>query len=83
MSKSDQFMKQCTLVRVTKGGFASTVSWLPEQFVKIGNYVMLKNEEGEWVDGWKIITHSTEKRSYDDINKQSQEYKSMSTYGRK
>jgi hypothetical protein len=68
-------MIQCEM----KKGETTTTSWIPEKFVKLGNFVKLKDENNEWVDGWKI-TFVGSKMSYDNCNKNSQDHKSMATF---
>ena len=30
-------------------------SWLPQRFSRVGHYVKLKMEDGNWEDGWKVV----------------------------
>lgn len=45
---------QCHLERRTKTGRTETASWLPIRHAKVGNYVKLKESNGEWTDGWAV-----------------------------
>jgi hypothetical protein len=31
------------------------VSWIPERFAVVDKYLKIQNEDGEWVDGWKVV----------------------------
>jgi hypothetical protein len=51
------YYKQCVLERVNSPiSFSMTTSWLPEEFATIGQFVKLKQEDGTWSDGWKVIS---------------------------
>lgn len=30
-------------------------SWIPQKFAKKGKFLKLKNENGEWENGWEVI----------------------------
>jgi hypothetical protein len=30
------------------------VVWIPEKFAKVGQILKIKDENDEWVDGWKV-----------------------------
>jgi len=49
MGKSDQH-KQCRLKR----GSSFTNSWLPAKFAKVGKVLGLKDEQGNWEEGWVV-----------------------------
>ena len=77
-------MRQCRLEKpIESGGQRMMVTWLPEKFAKVNDIVKLKNEDDEWIDGWKIVTVGDTRITYEDSNKQSQAHKSMATYGGK
>jgi hypothetical protein len=78
---SKYYMKQCKLERNITDGVSTTTTWIPEQYAIVGNYIKLKDEHDVWVDGWRVILASTECTSYEDCNKQSQDYKGMATSG--
>jgi hypothetical protein len=51
---------QCTLEK--RSGFSTlkTVSWIPSKFAEIGKTIKLKDDNGNWVDGWNVIGLGTE-----------------------
>lgn len=50
--------KQCKLVKKTHQGQLETVSWIPDKFANIGGVIKLKNDDGEWDDGWVVMSAS-------------------------
>jgi hypothetical protein len=50
MSKKTYY-RQC---RLNKSGMLDQVSWIPEQFAVLGKVLKLRNEGGEWDDGWVV-----------------------------
>lgn len=46
--------RQCRLRKKTPDGYMETTSWIPEPFCKVGKVLKLKNDDGEWVDGWVV-----------------------------
>jgi hypothetical protein len=80
MSKNKQpkyYMRQCTFTKPTKDGVSQTTSWIPEEFAKLNKYVKLKNESDEWIDGWQVISVSENRRTYEECNDRSQDYKNQ------
>jgi hypothetical protein len=53
-----KFYRQCSLLRHIPGGTEHTTSWLPECFAHVGWTLKLKDEKGQWVDGWVVMTAS-------------------------
>ena len=66
---------QCHLERPVEGGQGSMVmvSWIPSHLAQVGLVVNLKNDEGEWTNGWKV-TYAGPKRDGDDIEARSREW---------
>jgi uncharacterized protein YxeA len=73
-------MFQCTLEKKSEEGRKVTVSWIPETFAKVGNYVKIKNEDEKWTDGWEITTVSKSSMSSEACNKLSQDHRGMATF---
>ncbi len=63
----EYFLKQCRLERKVPNGTATLVSYIPEQFAKLGKFVKLRNEEGEWTDGYKVVFASEGRMSSNSI----------------
>jgi uncharacterized membrane protein YGL010W len=61
MNKTDYYC-QCTLEKYAKNYTATKVSFIPEQFAFAGNVLKLKNEDGEWVEGWivQLVGHKVD-----------------------
>lgn len=46
---------QCSLTRKTgKDSASHMVSFIPAEFAVVGNYLKLKNMNGEWEDNWHV-----------------------------
>lgn len=54
MSKATKY-RQCSLSRKHALGETRQVTWLPEKFAVQGKALKLKNEAGEWEDGWLVL----------------------------
>lgn len=52
------FYKQCRLEKKIDGGSLIQVSFIPEQFAVKGKVLKLR-ENGEWVNGWKVVGAGT------------------------
>lgn len=50
--------RQCRMERKINNGVQTLVSWIPEQYAKVNDILKLKNEKGDWIDGWKILSVS-------------------------
>lgn len=49
--------KQCALSRLARDDRnyrIRQVTWLPEQFAKVGMVLDLRDREGEWEEGWRV-----------------------------
>lgn len=46
--------RQCTLVKETEKGTIELVSYIPSKFAKLHSKVRLKDEDGNWSDGWTV-----------------------------
>lgn len=57
MSKCD-FYRQCSLERKIENGVEKTTSWIPDVYAKVGDVIQLKQEDGTWINGWKVQTAS-------------------------
>lgn len=34
-------------------------TWIPEQYAHVGNFIKLKQNDGSWENGWKVIEVGT------------------------
>lgn len=44
--------KQCLLKKESQ----ELVTWIPEKFAKKNKFIKIKDELGEWTNGWKILS---------------------------
>lgn len=65
--KHEYYLRQCKLERKVENGIATLVSYIPEKFAKLGKIIKLKNEEGEWTDGYKVASVSEQRMSSSQI----------------
>ena len=72
------FYRQCCMEKPaggSKGGnYAFQISWIPEKFAVEGKFLELKNDSGEWSDGWQVVQVGARK-SDKEANDRSQDYK--------
>lgn len=68
-------MQQCVLKRRSDEGVLVTVSWLPESYAEKDKVVKLKNQDGHWVDGWKVTSVSSYRRDANECILRSQDYR--------
>lgn len=72
MSNKKVFYKQCHLVKTIPTGTKHQTSWIPEEFAKLNHIVKLRDEDGVWEDGWKVVTagnHIVEESALPDWHK--------------
>lgn len=50
------FYKQCVLQKKSENSCSEQTSYIPEPFCKVGRILKLKDENGIWDDGWKVIS---------------------------
>ena len=51
---NQNYYKQCILSKPTPKGKLMEVAWIPVEFAKKGKILKLKQEDGEWTDGWIV-----------------------------
>ena len=61
---------QCNLQK----GNVTEVSWIPERYAVIGKFLKIKNNKGEWEDGWQV-TATFGKRLETEVIAASQFYR--------
>lgn len=72
--KKDEFYKQCCLRKPTLSGYKTTTTFLPEKFCIIGKVIKLKDNNGEWEDGWVVEAVGCAKFNSNYINRASREH---------
>jgi hypothetical protein len=66
---------QCGLRRKNGDGlFDNMVSFIPSQFAIKDKYLKLKNNKGEWENGWQV-TGCGAVKTLTEVNEDSQDYK--------
>jgi hypothetical protein len=70
-----QYMRQCSLERKTPDGLERQVSWIPEQFARLGKYLKLL-EDDVWENGWKVVVVGG-RMTKEEANERSQDYKKI------
>ena len=51
---SDLIYRQCRLVKRIPDGECVQMSWLPSEFAREGRILKLRDDEGNWDDGWVV-----------------------------
>jgi hypothetical protein len=46
--------RQCRLVKRIPNGECIQMSWLPSEFAREGRILKLRDDEGNWDDGWVV-----------------------------
>lgn len=57
------FHRQCKLSRQKNGKVEILVTWLPEEYAKVGKVLEIEMESGEWENGWAVCEVHTRKKS--------------------
>ena len=52
--KRNQLYRQCRLVKRLRDGVAVQVSYLPAEYARVGRIVQVRENDGDWDDGWVI-----------------------------
>lgn len=68
MSKKTTAYKQCELRKKMSDGEQVRISYIPEQFAKIGQIVKLKKED-VWDDGWVVNSVGHRIEDLEEINR--------------
>lgn len=48
------YYRQCRLIRPIPTGECVVVSWIPDEFAERERVVKLKDDNGDWSDGWVV-----------------------------
>ena len=70
--------KQCRLSKKNQSGNETwQVSYIPAKFAVVGKILKLKDNNGEWDDGWKVISAGVpvEEKLLPDYRKQIREHR--------
>jgi hypothetical protein len=59
------FYCQCRLTKKIPTGQLELVSFIPEKFAVVDRILKLKNEDGQWEDGWRV--HNVGSRVGEDL----------------
>jgi hypothetical protein len=61
--------RQCRLEKKTKSGKLCQTSYIPEKYAFVGNILKLREEDGNWVNGWKVISAGELREETPDFHK--------------
>jgi hypothetical protein len=50
------FYRQCRLQKKSGTAVCEQVSYIPEPYCVVGKTLKLRNEEGDWDDGWVVVS---------------------------
>ena len=79
MSKKDNLQyRQCHLRKKDGETYWEQVSWIPEPFCVVGKFLKLKNDKGEWEDGWKVVSAGSPSPA-ESVENRSRDYLRSST----
>lgn len=68
--------KQVNLEKSTSEVTTSkTTTYIPTEFATLHRYIKLKDSHGNWEDGWKIVSVSSQEFDATYINERSQDFK--------
>ncbi len=70
MSKKTTY-RQCKLQKKIEGGVKEQTSYIPEPYCHVGKVLKLRDSDGEWEDGWKVIFASKNSVAEEQVNQQS------------
>jgi len=74
--KKEELYIQTRLERVFSDKREEMISWIPAKIAVKGNVVRLKdNENGEWTEGWTVLSEPKSPMPYSILLKNSQDYK--------
>lgn len=72
--KREKFYRQCELARPSELGRELMTSWIPEKIAKVGNVVRLKDEDGEWTEGWEVLVAYDVRMAYSYLKKRDRDH---------
>jgi hypothetical protein len=52
----EPFYRQCRLQKQTGNAVREQVSFIPEPYCVVGKTLKLRDEGGDWEDGWVVVT---------------------------
>lgn len=50
---------QCIMEKKINGVMSKKTAFIPDKFAKVGKYVKLQDEKGNWTDSWKVSVATT------------------------
>ncbi|MDF1667832.1 MAG: hypothetical protein P1V97_39205 [Planctomycetota bacterium] len=67
--KRQVLYRQCRLEKQTQRGSKHLVTWLPQKVAKLRNVLRLKDDAGQWMDGWQVMVVGTRSQSSVQLDK--------------
>jgi len=73
MEKTD-YHRQCRLSRQIQGKMEILVTWLPEEFARVGKVLELEMSSEKWENGWAVCEVYERKKSK-EVAERERDYK--------
>ena len=67
--------KQCMLEKKMPGALQRKVTYLPTKFAKVGGVLKLKDEQGAWDDGWKVLSVGSTEQEDSSVRKKIRQHR--------
>lgn len=65
------YYRQCKLAK----GDTKRIAWIPSKFAKFGTVIKIKDDNGEWNDGWTVEHVSMKETDEEFLVKHERDYK--------
>lgn len=71
--------RQCVLRKPHRTGHLEQVAWIPDVYAHIGRTIRLRSKDGNWDDGWVVVTASATRPAHEVLDHE-RDYTKMPTY---
>jgi hypothetical protein len=68
------YYRQCKLQKKISDGIKETTSYIPEPYCVQGKVLKLRDDNGVWEDGWKVIFASEHRHTEEETNKNAHQW---------
>ena len=69
---------QCVLEKLVHchagGSYSKQTAWLPKRYAVIGEFLELKDDDGNWTDGWQVTAVGVTKET-EEVVERSADYR--------
>ena len=66
--------RQCHLKKKDGTHVWEQVSWIPEPYCVVGKVLKLRDSDGNWDDGWKVVSAGSHVQSEQEVNTNSRQH---------